>query len=386
MRVAYFSHMGDINGPAHTLRPRLRSLTLDDSLHVAVPSAGAVEELYGDIADTAVLPIRPVRVPTDVAQSIQMLTGRRDEFLTLRNYLRTTNPQLVVVASTTLLGPILAARRASCPVISYCGEIFDVGSRSRGAVVGLYLAAVVRLSDAVVCCSHVVANQFRRVRASNTHVVFPGVDAAAWNKTDRASARQRLGLPREAPVIATVGTLSRGRGQDLVVQALPRLVAAFPGLVYLVVGRPHPYDLQDELGRLLALADRLNVKSSVRFLDYTPSPRDVFAASDVVVNPARFPEPFGRVAIEALASERPVVATDVGAAREVLHHEKTALLVEPESVEGLEMAIGRVLNEPGLCDQLVRGGRQDIACRFSEAASTEQFIAICRSAVDRVGT
>jgi mannosyltransferase len=234
-----------------------------------------------------------------------------------------------------------------------------------------------------VCCSNAVEQQFTSVGAANSCVIYPGVDNSTYATVDRSSARTLYELPPDAPVIATAGTLSAARGQDLVIRALPSILEDFPGLTYLAAGQPHPYDTGNEEARLSKLAEDLGVRANVRFLGFAPSPEGVFTAADVVVNPARFPEPFGRVAIEALACGRPVVATRVGAIDEVLSHDRTALLVERDDAEGLAQAIGQLLGDEALRMRLVEAGRADVALRFSEPQATARFIRVAEAAAHR---
>ena len=84
----------------------------------------------------------------------------------------------------------------------------------------------------------------------------------------------------------------------------------------------------------------------------------------MVVNPARFAEPFGRVAAEALVAGRPVVASRIGAIPEVVRDGRDGLLVEPDDPEALADAVIRLLDDSALAERLVRSGRERVLERF----------------------
>ena len=102
----------------------------------------------------------------------------------------------------------------------------------------------------------------------------------------------------------------------------------------------------------------------------------LLAASDIVVNSARFAEPFGRVAVEALAAGRPFVAARVGAVPEVVRHGCEALLFPADDHVALAEAIARLWCDPELRDELVRNGAQRVALRFSEQRAVHAFAGV----------
>ena len=132
-------------------------------------------------------------------------------------------------------------------------------------------------------------------------------------------------------MLASVGYLTEGRGQDLLVRAMPAILERLPDARYVLAGDPfpRPQDIAYR-DRLVALVDELGLGDSVIVAGHVEEIADVYAAADVVVNPARFNEPFGRVPFEAAVAGRPAVVTRVGAIPELLRDGSSALIVEPE--------------------------------------------------------
>ena len=89
-----------------------------------------------------------------------------------------------------------------------------------------------------------------------------------------------------------------------------------------------------------------------------------YAAADVCVVPSHY-EPFGLVAIEAMASGTPVVASDVGGLQFTVVPEETGLLAPPQDVEAFREAIDRILMNPEWREQLGKGARERVIRKFS---------------------
>jgi glycosyltransferase involved in cell wall biosynthesis len=93
----------------------------------------------------------------------------------------------------------------------------------------------------------------------------------------------------------------------------------------------------------------------VHFLGPVSDVPALLSAADVFVNPARYEEPFGRAALEAVAHGVPPIITRTGAQTELLRDEHSALVVPPDDAAAIARAIERILDSPGLAERLVQG-------------------------------
>jgi phosphatidylinositol alpha-mannosyltransferase len=115
------------------------------------------------------------------------------------------------------------------------------------------------------------------------------------------------------------------------------------------------------------LAVSTGLGSAVYFLGPVSDITALFAAADVFVNPARYEEPFGRAAFEALAHGVPAIVTRTGAQTELLQDDHSALVVPPDDPVAIARAIRRLLDSPALGGHLVRGAAEPLRALNPEA-------------------
>ena len=168
---------------------------------------------------------------------------------------------------------------------------------------------------------------------------------------------------RKEKFILSVGTVSRAsayKGFDTVIKALPKVLAALPGVRYVVAGGG------DDIERLKRLARQAGVEGRVGFKGGVSDSGLVqcYKACDVFALPSRTAaadgqgwqgEGFGRVYVEASLAGKPVLGSTGGGAAEAVVHGKTGLLVNPESVADVADALIHLLKNP---EEAARMGRE----------------------------
>ncbi|MBK5936602.1 glycosyl transferase family 1 [Halorhodospira halophila] len=196
-----------------------------------------------------------------------------------------------------------------------------------------------------------VSRSLRRVALSmgvppwQVEVVANGVNLSRFRPLDRSECRSALGLPLDARVLITVGTLNERKGFHRVIEQMPTLLGREPRLHYLAVGGGSPDG--DDAERLQLLALRQGVADRVHFVGAV-APKDLstyYSAADVFVLATRF-EGWANVLLEAAACGLPVVTTEVGGNAEVIRDPAVGVLVPFGDARALREAILRALREP----------------------------------------
>jgi glycosyltransferase involved in cell wall biosynthesis len=186
----------------------------------------------------------------------------------------------------------------------------------------------------------------------------------------RDIARARLGISPDAFVVVGVGRLVPIKGFDLLVEAVPAVLAAVPETEVLLVG-----DGPDRDG-LAARAAELGVAARVRFLGTTSDVVLPLAAADVCAAPSRN-EGMGRALVEAMALAVPVVGAAVGGIPAVIGDDEAGRLIPSGDAAALAAALVELGQDPGL-----RMKCADAACARAERFSTAVADARLRALYD----
>jgi glycosyltransferase involved in cell wall biosynthesis len=117
---------------------------------------------------------------------------------------------------------------------------------------------------------------------------------------------------------------------------------------------------------LRALAQQHGVGDLVTFLGAQPKEvmPELYGEADIFLFTSTWPEPFGRVIVEAMASQLAVVGSATGGAAEILVDGRNALVVKPGDARDLAGAVGRLVDSPRLREQLAQRARQDAVEQF----------------------
>jgi len=165
--------------------------------------------------------------------------------------------------------------------------------------------------------------------------------------------------------IVTVGRLIEKKGFDLLLHALAEQPADMPEYHCTIMGGG------EEAEALESLRDALKLKGKVDFTGPVPNHevRERLQAADLFVLPCRIAKSGDRdgipvVLMEAMASGVPVIAGDIPSIRELVAHDKSGLLVAPESGAELGAAITRLLRDDEARDRMARGGRARVVEEF----------------------
>ncbi len=191
--------------------------------------------------------------------------------------------------------------------------------------------------------------------------------------------REQLGAAEGDPVVTLVGRINRWKGQEVFIEAIGLLKASgdLGRARFAIVGSPAP-GLDHLVGELARRVDALGISSCVRFVGFDADIWPVWFGSDIAVVPSTEPEPFGMVAIEAMAAGLPVVASEHGGLLDIVVHEQTGLLVAPRSSRALADALARLIADAPLRELMGQAGLKRQALHFSLDAQVEQTASLYR--------
>lgn len=199
--------------------------------------------------------------------------------------------------------------------------------------------------------------------------IYNGVNTERFSPRDQLEIRRELGFPLNSCLLCSVAMLIPEKGIQYLIQAVALLVDKYcmEDLLLLIVGEG---DLRSELERLTRT---LSVTANVAFLGRRNDVHLIIAASDIVVVPSVWEEAFGLIIAEAMASAKPVVASNVGGIPELVDDGVTGKIVSPYDCEALAEAIWKLMSNQAIREGMSMAGREKAKQKFNLARQVAEL-------------
>jgi glycosyltransferase involved in cell wall biosynthesis len=292
------------------------------------------------------------RTPAGIFRLARFLRARRIDVV--HNYLLRANAIGSVAARLARVPVMLCSKRG-------CHE--RRGLELAGAQLGNWLAdRVTANADAVRDFVH--ANEDCPI--AKMTVIPSGVDTERFQPLAPADYKARLGLDPQRPVVGIVTRMRVRKGVEEFLRAMALVCAQNPAVDTVVVGE---VDLDAELR---GMVERSGLGAHLHLIGRRSDMPEVLSAFDVFVLSSH-DEGMSNAILEAMAMEKPVVATDVGGTGEVVRHGQTGLLVPAKDPAALATAITELLGAPQRAVEMGRIGRRVVQERFSARVMVRQM-------------
>lgn len=251
-----------------------------------------------------------------------------------------------------------------------------------------------RLADAVVGVSTFTADTYLRngrLDPSRVFAVHNAVDTTVFHPlvadAARSHMRRHFGLRQDGPVVGFVARLMRWKGHERLLEALALVRRDLPEVQLVLAGEsldsaPDGHGTYHDY--LVRRANALGITNAVSFPGFVPR-EDMpafYGALDLVVHPAP-EEPFGLAVVEAMASGRPVIASDRGGTPEIIRDDIDGLLVPVDSAEAIAASMRRVLTNADLSTRLARAARERVVTTFTPDKQAAHVLEVYRTVIDR---
>jgi glycosyltransferase involved in cell wall biosynthesis len=250
-------------------------------------------------------------------------------------------------------------------------------------------------ADALVGVSKFTADSYPRlagVPTGNVFAVLNAVDPRVFTPevaaAGRDEMRRRLGLPTDVPVIACVARMTRWKAQHTVIDAFARVRGQFPDARLVLAGlcgdsAPDGQgSYRDYLDRRVESLGLTECVSFVGFLSQADMPR-FYGAIDVLAHPSH-EEPFGLVLVEAMASEKPVVAINGGGVPEIVTSGRDGYLLPMEAPDAMADVLLRVLCDPAHAAEIGQAGRRRVLEAFTPEIQAAAMLRVYEQVLARL--
>ena len=202
----------------------------------------------------------------------------------------------------------------------------------------------------------------------NISIIPCGTDIQHFGSIKRKEARETLEIAEDAKVVLYIGRFDKRKGIETLVRSVAQSQWRDDDRLQLIIGggfRPGHSD-GNERDRIGAIVEELGLTEKTHFPGMVKAQELPFyyAAANVCVVPSHY-EPFGLVAIEAMASGTPVIASDVGGLQFTVKQRETGLLAPPKNVAVFAQAIDQILANPQWAEELGAKAKKRVAAKFS---------------------
>ena len=254
----------------------------------------------------------------------------------------------------------LAARMVDSPVVLttqhdtyHRAWPFDLYRRWSGP----RLAATVAISSSVVT----YCQESLHVPAQRVHMIENAVELERFEPALRPQ--------RRPPTFGAIGTLIPIKGHETLIEAFASVVQSVPGSRLLLAGQG------PMLGRLKASVERLGLGQDIEFRGLVDDIPAFLGEIDILVHPS-LQEAFGLALVEAMASRKPVIASDLPAIRHVLGDGAAGLLVKPGDVDGFSEAMHRLGTDVGEARRLAEAGFRRAEAQYCGSRMAGEYAAL----------
>ena len=288
--------------------------------------------------------------------------------LKLARFLRLSGADILHLHNpTAFFYGTLAGKLARTPCIVYTEHGRDFSSSRKVRLANCVLSTMV---DKVVAVAEFGKNYLvaeEGVSPWRVVTIHNGIDGQRFGPHyDHNAVRASLGLVGGQPVVGIVARLDPIKNHAGLLHAMQRVVAELPLAVLLIVG-DGPL-----CGQMEALAGELGLGTAVRFLGARSDVPELLSAMDLFVLSSHS-EGLSLTLVEASATGKPIVATDVGGNAEVVEHGVTGLIVPADDPEALSQAMLAILTDPVKARRMGEMGRMRFERDFTLDAMTRKY-------------
>ncbi|PYK09722.1 MAG: glycogen synthase [Verrucomicrobia bacterium] len=299
-------------------------------------------------------------------------------------------------------GGILAKKDYGIPLVITVHSLEPLRPWKREQLAGGYDFSLwvektaLEMADAIIAVSRETKRDIERlfdVDPARVHVIHNGIDLQQYRRVDSTSALNRYGIDPSIPYLLFVGRITRQKGFQYLLRAIPFLNRGFQ--IVLCAAAPDTPEMGEEMKTAVeaAKAQLPGVIWINEMVDQT-STRELYSHAALFVCPSIY-EPFGIINLEAMACETPVVASAVGGIKEVVVDGETGFLVpleqtkqgsfEPEKPEqftrDLAERINQLMKDPHLREKFGKAGRKRVEENFSWTSIAQKTKALYKTLV-----
>jgi glycosyltransferase involved in cell wall biosynthesis len=201
-------------------------------------------------------------------------------------------------------------------------------------------------------------------------VIFRGINLDYFSKKNISENKKNnlfleWGLEKEKITILLPGRLTKWKGQEIFIEALNIISEDYNKTDFqaIILGSDQGRNVYTK--KLVGLAQRYRLTKKIKFINHCKEMPHAYALSDIVVSSSIEPEAFGRVAVEAQAMEKPIIASNIGGSRETIINDKSGFLFKSSDPRDLAKILNKIMELDREALYLIGNeGRKNVTKKF----------------------
>lgn len=213
-----------------------------------------------------------------------------------------------------------------------------------------------RFLKRIICISDAVKENLLKHGFSKEKLyrIYNGLDPDKFVPVKtKTEVMKEFGINSDVPIIGVVGNVKWWKGQETVIRSMKHVKESFPDSKCLIIGD----NVKAYLDHIKTIVKNENLENCIIFTGHRNDIPDLINSLSVLIHASTLPEPFGRVLLEGMALEKPIISTNIGAGPEIIEDGKTGLLVNPGDEKSLAEAIISMLKDPPKALNMGKAGR-----------------------------
>ncbi|MDD2337020.1 MAG: glycosyltransferase family 4 protein [Geobacteraceae bacterium] len=311
-------------------------------------------------------------------------TGRKEKTtLRIREYLTNHKIDIIHTHTPRTILQVTLALGKKLPTVHLATKhiLNSPGDRRWGWMYAVLDRLALYLPDEIVAVSHTLYKQILAnpgLRTEHVSVIQNAIDCEYFYAPEqRENCRLEYGLKPTDFLIGSVGRLDKVKRYDLLLQGFSEIVRDHPNARLMIIGDGSLKEM------LVSLATKLGVADSLILPGFRKDIPRLLAAMDVYVQTS-VNEGLSLSILEAMASKKAVIITDVGGAREIVMQTKTGIIIQPYSIRAIAGAISELIIKPKMRLAIASSAREYVTREFNFQRMTTSYCTIYKKIVRNI--
>lgn len=357
-----------IGGAEISLLGLLNTLQHEYSLTIAIPDArGDLQAaLLAGNYKARVFPMKRFSKAKGIIGGLQFLYNLAKNSLRMARYVKEHNIDVIYAnANQSILYAAIAGYLTTAKIIWHVRD--NTNNK-------FFSWALGRSVHKIICISEYI---FRQIPASENkkHLIHNGVDPNVWKPAPQYSLHSELGLQPDILLVGQVAQLIPWKNHFDFLKAAELVNRTFSNVHFVIIGADLFNENPAYISELKEYVNERHLNKWVSFIGYKRNVMHYMHELDVLIHCAPN-EPFGRVIIEAMALEKPVVAYDSGGVKEIVKHGATGFLATPLQYDQLAEHVLSLLQNKNLRESFGVLARKEVIKLFNMETTNRMIKAV----------